>query len=235
MGAPEPGQVFDLSQTLTQAGKVGAVSAIPGLLSGGLIAQLHKRNGLWFSALSGTQFFIIGSTFWAVRSCVLEQAQIRNAWNKSRGSPLIPVPGPPSSSEKVRATTISSAVTGAIIGQLFRGRSNVIPGAIAFSIIGWSGQHAWNWNERKRLGQREKEAAVAEGQGQEELNWLQRIAMKKWSPMSILTDEKYEELLNEKILSVEAEIALIDQRMHEYRKEMEKQRTAPTVQPEQKN
>lgn len=48
---------------------------------------------------------------------------------------------------------------------------------------------------------------------------MQRIAKSKWSPMSILTDEQYEEMLQEKLLRVEAEIAMVDDRIEAMKKQ----------------
>lgn len=47
---------------------------------------------------------------------------------------------------------------------------------------------------------------------------MQRFAQSKWSPMSVLTDEQYEEMLQERLLKVEAEIAIIDERIEGVKK-----------------
>jgi hypothetical protein len=39
----------------------------------------------------------------------------------------------------------------------------------------------------------------------------------KWSPMEVLTDERYEEMLQEKLLKIEVEIALVDDRIEIYK------------------
>ena len=46
---------------------------------------------------------------------------------------------------------------------------------------------------------------------------MERIAEMKWSPMEVLTDERYEEMLQEKLLKIEVEIALIDDRIESFR------------------
>lgn len=56
-------------------------------------------------------------------------------------------------------------------------------------------------------------------EGRVKENWLQKLAKKNWSPMSVLTDEDYEKMMNEKILSVEAEIAIIDEKIEQFRKQ----------------
>lgn len=91
-----------------------------------------------------------------------------------------------------------------------------------FTVFGFGGQHAYNYLDQRNSEAVRKQAVMKE-EGKVDDNWLRRIAKSKWSPMSILTDEKYEKMLNEKLLSVEAEIALIDERMEEFRKKQNEQ------------
>lgn len=99
---------------------------------------------------------------------------------------------------------------------MFRGPRNVIPGILVFSLLGFSGQHTYEWFDQRHTRKLQKQLAEARGEV-EHLNWLQRIAKKSWSPFSILTDDKYEDMLNEKLLKIEVEIALIDDKIKELR------------------
>ncbi|WEW61241.1 hypothetical protein PRK78_006731 [Emydomyces testavorans] len=80
----------------------------------------------------------------------------------------------------------------------------VIPGLVAFSLFGYLGQLAYNvadqWHARRR----------SEGPKRA---WTERIMESKWMPIKALTDEKYKEILHEKALGLEVEIALIDERI----------------------
>lgn len=99
---------------------------------------------------------------------------------------------------------------------MMRGPRNVLPGIICFTVFGYGGQHAYEWFDQRHTRELRKQQAKAAGEV-DNLNWLQRFAKKSWSPMTILTDEKYEELLNEKLLKIEVEIALIDDKLKELR------------------
>ena len=48
-------------------------------------------------------------------------------------------------------------------------------------------------------------------------NLLNRFAKSKWVPVQSLTDEQYREILQEKLLRVDTEIALIDDRIEKIR------------------
>jgi hypothetical protein len=44
---------------------------------------------------------------------------------------------------------------------------------------------------------------------------LQRLADSKWIPLKTLSDDEYRGILSEKLLSIEAEIAIIDEKIEE--------------------
>jgi hypothetical protein len=53
---------------------------------------------------------------------------------------------------------------------------------------------------------------------------MQRVAESKWIPLRSLSDQEYREMLSEKLLSIEAEIALLDDKIEE----LEKSRPVPS-------
>lgn len=56
-------------------------------------------------------------------------------------------------------------------------------------------------------------ASTTAGGVAEKKNWMERVSDMKWSPMKMLTDEQYERMLKEKLLKVEAEIAVLDEKI----------------------
>lgn len=52
---------------------------------------------------------------------------------------------------------------------------------------------------------------------------MQRMAESKWVPLRTLSDQEYREMLSEKLLSIDAEIALLDDKIQE----LEKSRPIP--------
>jgi hypothetical protein len=146
----------------------------------------------------------------------------------TRGAPLYPrTDMNPSTSDRVKASTISGSVTGAVLGMLFRGPRNVISGTIMFSLFGFGGQHAYEFLDRRNTATVRQERMDKE-EGVVKDNWLQRAAKSKWSPMSVITDDDYERMLNEKLLVVEADIALIDDKIAEFKKMQKEAERAKT-------
>jgi len=57
---------------------------------------------------------------------------------------------------------------------------------------------------------------------------LERLANSRWSPVKILSDEEYENMLQEKLLRVEAEIAVLDEHIENLRRETREKLQEPS-------
>lgn len=72
-----------------------------------------------------------------------------------------------------------------------------ISAAIVFSVLGGTGQAMFNWIEPRKAP------------GKDGRDWLRS----DWSPLKRLTDDEYRELIGNKKLRLEVEIALIDDKI----------------------
>ncbi|KAL8867235.1 MAG: hypothetical protein Q9198_008591 [Flavoplaca austrocitrina] len=110
--------------------------------------------------------------------------------------------------------------------QLYTGgRANVIPGIIMFSLFGFAGQYIYNALDARHHNTRgepstptmrikpsskaDYDTSTMQAAKPEEPLW-KRVLNSKWSPMKVLSDEQYEKILREKLLRVEAELAIVD-------------------------
>lgn len=87
------------------------------------------------------------------------------------------------------------------------GPRNAIPGAIMFSLFGFLGQTATDYYDKTDM-------PVSD---EPQLNFWQRFASLKWMPVTVLKDGEYEDMLRERQLKLEAEIALVDERIEALR------------------
>ena len=159
-----------------------------GLLLGGAYGIIRSQTPALFAIASGFQWFALGSTY------AITRAGISHAWNI----------GPTSSpNDKLKASAAAGGVTGGFVGGVIRGRRNIIPGTIMFTIFGYLGQHIYN-----RLDERHTQQITSEVKHSDSL-W-KRMVDSKWSPMKILSDEDHANMLDETLLRVQAEIAIID-------------------------
>lgn len=72
-----------------------------------------------------------------------------------------------------------------------------------FSLFGFLGQTASNYYDKTDM-------AVSD---EPQLNFWQKFAGLKWMPVQVLKDGEYEDMLRERQLKLEAEIALVDERI----------------------
>ncbi|KAF1921462.1 hypothetical protein BDU57DRAFT_510275 [Ampelomyces quisqualis] len=216
----DPEQVTKPLVIAQSAASVGGATSVFGLVIGSVYGTLRTETPILFSIVSGAQCFGIGFTFWATRMGLLNHSGLLNQWKVTRGVPLhIRDDLNPTPSDKVRASTIAGAFTGFSLGFLYRGPRNVIPGTIMFTLYGWGGQHGYNFLDKRNSQALQEQADLkASGDWKPKDTLMQRFAKSKWSPMSILTDEQYESILQEGLLKVEADIALIDDKIEEIKK-----------------
>ncbi|KAL8767009.1 MAG: hypothetical protein Q9209_006363 [Squamulea sp. 1 TL-2023] len=122
----------------------------------------------------------------------------------------------------IEAVLVPSLKAGALSG----GRANIIPGMIMFSLFGFAGQHVYNaLDARHNNSQDSLPIATTKsemttsiiGHNEEppdtypvEPLW-KRVLNTKWSPMKVLSNEQYEKMLREKLVKVEAELAIVEE------------------------
>ena len=75
-----------------------------------------------------------------------------------------------------------------------------------FTLFGYLGQSLYNILDARHT-QQTRSAAI---ERKDTTSLWRRVANSKYSPMKVLSDEEYEKILREKLLRVEAEIAVID-------------------------
>ena len=77
----------------------------------------------------------------------------------------------------------------------------MLPGAIVFGIFGMLGQGAF-------------ESLQADGaDDQSKISYTQRLLESRWVPLKRLSDDDYVGVLNEKSIRIDAEIAIIDEKI----------------------
>ncbi|KAI1980308.1 hypothetical protein LOZ53_001780 [Ophidiomyces ophidiicola] len=176
--------------SLLPAAKFGATSGAAGLLYGATSSVIKAHRHPAIHAIShGIHWFAFGTSFWWMRSNILNSQFAEK----------------PTPRERIYASAVAGGLSGgAVTWSIYR---RFLPGLVVFSIVGAVGQMSLNvaddWHsQRANTPQRPL---------------LERLAESKWMPIKTLTDEKYKDMLNEKLLGVEVEIALIDERIDELR------------------
>jgi hypothetical protein len=163
---------------------VGTFTGASGLAVGLITGSLRSAHPALFAAVSGAQWFGLGTTFWYTRN-VIGSAAFGERLERN---------------EEFACSTVAGALAGGINGA-FRSRSNVIPGAIVMGLMGFAGQYGYDIFSTRAASDPERGSL------------FKRFAAMKWVPLKSLSNEEYERMLSERLLSTEAEIALIDERI----------------------
>lgn len=192
--ATEAQKVSKSSSHLKTSAFVGICTGAIGSSIGSGYATLKGHPvGLW-TAASGVQCFVLGSTFWYSRGLTI-------AWLKSRQQRESL-----SFREEVMCSTVSSSVAGAA-GGLLRGRSNVLPAAFVFGIIGIFGQVGAST------------LAVSDEATRDQRPIFDRLSDSAWWPIKRVPDADYRQELLQQVDAIDAQILTIDDRISALKQE----------------
>jgi len=210
MAAPQdqpavPGRPSTFNQKWLSSLNVGAFSGCLGIVGGSVVGLLRSKHPAVFAVTAGIQWFGLGSVYW------LSKCTLMDRWEND-------------SAKLAKASTVAGALSGASVSALTSRPSRILPATVFFGGLGYIGQNTYNSLDASHTASVEA-AAVKVGPDE---NFLQRMAKKKWSPMKELKDDEYEAMIREKILRVDAEIALIDE-------DLEQLRAASSTSSEQSN
>ncbi|KAI6791123.1 hypothetical protein KC363_g2406 [Hortaea werneckii] len=190
--------------------KVGAACGTAGFLFGGTVGILKGSTPFLFAAASGLQTFALGSCFWTCRSTFIQTRRDPSALTTS---------------ELYQASGISGAVSGGLVALVTRGRRNVIPATLMWGLSGLVGQATYN-------AMYAKPAVVVEGP--KETFW-ERMAKKSWTPIKYVTNDEYADMLREKMLKIDVEIAVLDDKIAELKKQQVQEEAAVASAPQTVN
>lgn len=178
-----------LVEPLIPAFKVGATTGLGGFLVGGAVGILRSAHPAIAGLLTGTQFFVLGSSFSYSRDVLLQTVFTK----RTKSSELV-------------SSTAAGTISGAAAGR-FYGRINSAGGAVILGVCA-------------HLGQRYIHSrADVESKPRDNRPYLDRLADSKWFPFRSLSNSEYETMLTEKLLKVDAEIMMIDEKVSALRKD----------------
>ncbi|GFF47777.1 hypothetical protein IFM58399_08133 [Aspergillus lentulus] len=170
--------------------KAGALSGSAGLVYGGISGVIRSPHPVIHSISCGIHWFACGTSFWWLRSNIL------SLHYEDRATPK----------QRAYVSAVSGGIAGGAVTRLMGGR--LIPGVVVFSLLGYLGQRSYNAIDSWQMEHANTPSKPI----------LQRIADSKWIPLKTLSDDEYRGILSEKLLSIEAEIAIIDEKIEELEK-----------------
>ncbi|KAK5631731.1 hypothetical protein RRF57_007445 [Xylaria bambusicola] len=168
----------------TELREIAAKSLQTGMVAGGFGLLMGAGSGIMRSA-PPTLFAIFAGLQWFTlgSTFIASRGLLHHAWGGEENL---------SSSDLLAAGGIAGGVSG-MVGGMIRGPRNVLPGIIVFSTLGAGNAYV---------------SQLLRGTGSKrETSWLDS----KWSPMQRLSDKDYLDKIEEKIIRLDADIAIIDE------------------------
>ncbi|KAI1818808.1 hypothetical protein GGS20DRAFT_526954 [Poronia punctata] len=164
--------------------QIAAKSLQTGALTGGMGLLVGAGSGILRSA-PPTLFALFAGFQWFTlgSSYMAAKGLLHHAWGGEENM---------TSSDFVKASGVAGGVSG-MVGGMIRGPKNILPGVLFFGALGAGSSYV------SQLSQ--------SSPAKEKTSWLDS----KWSPMQRLSDKEYMDKLEEKILRLDAEIAIIDE------------------------
>ncbi|KAI1464739.1 uncharacterized protein F4812DRAFT_152569 [Daldinia caldariorum] len=184
---PRPVTPYDREMpTANELMEIGSRSLQVGVIAGGAGLVIGAGSGILRSAPPAL-FAIVASLQWFALGSTYTASKhlLWHAWGGRENL---------TTSDVVKSNGVAGGVAG-MIGGMFRGPKNILPGMLVFGTLGAAGGYA-----------AELFRGRSKGDSKAKSSWLDS----KWSPMKRLTDKEYEEMLEEKILRINAEISIID-------------------------
>ncbi|TGO26248.1 hypothetical protein BPAE_0063g00170 [Botrytis paeoniae] len=182
----------ELMDIIKPALQFGGLSALSGTIIGGFSGILVSQTPVLFAVASSIQWGILGSTFWGTRTALL---------SRYRTASIYPTP-----QEKALSTSLAASLAGAT-GGILRGPKNILPGFVVFGAAGYVGQKIYDAVDERRM-----EEGGHKKSGDDWMN-------SKWVPWKKLSDDEYEGMLKERLLKVDAEIAILDESLQALREQ----------------
>ena len=193
-----------------------------GMLFGAFAGTVRSSTPVLFALASGFQWFTLGTAFWGMfnmardpLSTVFDKIQPQGGVSSTPGARIKSPRGrrfrPAQLLEELEAQPVVCYVSCSLFPH-FRsklctgGRGNIIPGAVMFALFGAAGQALFNKVDAQKSEAAERKADLKD-------SWLNS----KWSPVKVLSDKEYENILREKLLKVDVEISLLEENIEALR------------------
>ncbi|KAI1302663.1 hypothetical protein F5Y03DRAFT_361505 [Xylaria venustula] len=164
--------------------QIGTKSLQTGMVTGGIGLLLGAGTGI-VRAAPPTLFALFAGVQWFAlgSSYIASRGLLYHAWGGEENL---------GSSDLVKAGGVAGSVSG-MVGGMIRGPRNILPGILVFGTLGAGSSYV---------------SQLSQGtESKPKTSWLDS----KWSPMHRLSDKDYLDKVEEKILGIDAEIAIIDE------------------------
>ncbi|KAK9717929.1 hypothetical protein K7432_005874 [Basidiobolus ranarum] len=188
-----------------------ALTAVGGTFLGATTALITRKPVKLWAFNTGANFGIFGLTFFALRHSLITIQREKNI-------PLDLKDGVTRDIDELYSSILAGAAAGGVFAAMTRGPSAMLSGGTTFGLICGAGQFAYTkiYRYRQQLilearstSTVKKPVEIVENKPLMEraMDYFTEV---EWSPLKKLSNEEYREILREKLIIVDAELADLD-------------------------
>ncbi|KAG0165437.1 hypothetical protein DFQ28_009400 [Apophysomyces sp. BC1034] len=178
------------------------LSATVGATTGTMLAVLKPAPIGQYALSTGLNCGVFGATFLMVRETFLSYQRSKNPLYGLKDSQTRDL-------DDLVSSTMAGITTGGLLSALYRGPRGVLPGSIMFGTITAGAQILYSAGNRWRQDKIVRREQNREDE--ESVSFFDYIQVPWWSPIRPLSNEEYEQLLDERLQVLEAEVEAIEQ------------------------
>ncbi|ORX55028.1 hypothetical protein DM01DRAFT_1335320 [Hesseltinella vesiculosa] len=184
------------------------ISAAAGATTGATLAILRNGPVKSYALATGVNCGIFGATFFIIRETFINYQRQQNPHYGLKDSQTRDI-------DALMSSTMAGITTGGLLSAVYRGPKGVVPGSVVFGLVCAGGQVVVSAANRWRQDTIVKERLM-------DLTPDQPIPTKKiwdyieipsWSPVRKISDDEYEQLLDDRLKELEQQVKQIEKEM----------------------
>ncbi|CEP15967.1 hypothetical protein [Parasitella parasitica] len=199
--------------------------ALVGASTGATIAVLKNAPVKQWTVSTGLNCGVFGATFFLVRETFITYQRQKNAQFGLKDSQTRDF-------DAVFSSAMAGATTGGLLSAAYKGPKSMVSGAVMFGALCTGIQAAFtagnNWRQESilksgKLDEPSFQLTMRQSNMQEEqkktgFSLLKYINLPSWFPIHQLSEDEYNELLDTKLQTLEAELAELEKKLRNEKK-----------------
>ncbi|ORX90656.1 hypothetical protein K493DRAFT_317838 [Basidiobolus meristosporus CBS 931.73] len=195
-----------------------ALTAVGGSLLGATAAIITRKPVKSWAFNTGANFGIFGLTFFSLRHSLMTIQREKNV-------PLDLKDGVTRDVDELYSSILAGAAAGGVFAAMTRGQSAMLSGATTFGLLCGVGQFAYTkvYRYRQQLILEARNTAPIDVEAEQTVvenkpimeRVIDYLTEVEWSPLKKLSNDEYREILKEKLVVLDTELADLDRMIAE--------------------
>ncbi|KAG2221254.1 hypothetical protein INT45_012375 [Circinella minor] len=179
-----------------------SLAVLGGATTGATVAILKNAPIKQYTITTALNCGVFGATFFIVRETFANHQRSKNPRFGLKDSQTRDF-------DDLMSSTLAGATTGGLLSAVYRGPKGVLSGAIMFGTICAAMQAVYTTGNRWR----QETILIAPTSEEEQKSIWESFSMPSWSPIRMISEDEYKELLDTRLKTLEAEVEEIEREL----------------------